>query len=264
MNVIILAAGKGTRLSPFTDNKPKCMVELFGKSLIEFQLSSFEKFGINDISIVTGYKSDSFNFKNVNYFHNSNYEITNMVETLFCAIEKFNETVIVSYGDIIFEDKVLQKLIDSEEDFSIIVDKNWRRYWEMRNEDPLEDAESLEVDTHGNISSIGQKVEDITKIQGQYIGLMKFQGRATNAIKNFYKRMKNEAKKGKNPLNPNLPFEKSYMTDLLNGLIKDGLKLKAIEIENGWLELDTVSDYELYEKMEKDHKLSEFFKLGDN
>ena len=49
MNVIILAAGKGSRLSPLTDNKPKCMVKLFGKSLIEFQLSSFEKFNENSI-----------------------------------------------------------------------------------------------------------------------------------------------------------------------------------------------------------------------
>ena len=54
MNGIILAAGQGKRLAPLTKNKPKCMVNLFGKTLLEWQISVFKKCGITDISIVTG------------------------------------------------------------------------------------------------------------------------------------------------------------------------------------------------------------------
>ena len=53
-----------------------------------------------------------------------------MVETLFCAKNEMKDTVIVSYGDIIFEKNVLQKLIDSDEDFSVIIDKNWGKILE--------------------------------------------------------------------------------------------------------------------------------------
>ncbi len=58
MRVIILVAVRGNRLSTLTNDKPKCMVKLFGKSLLERQLELFQRFGITNISIVTGYKRD--------------------------------------------------------------------------------------------------------------------------------------------------------------------------------------------------------------
>lgn len=262
MKVIILAAGSGTRLSPLTDNRPKCMVELFGKSLLQWQLEVYKKLGITDISIVTGYKHHLIEFENIKMYHNSNFETTNMVETLFCAEKDFSEDVIISYGDIVFETDVLKKLIESKDEFSIVVDKNWKKYWEIRNENPLEDAESLKIDKNGNIITIGQKVSDISEIQAQYIGLMKFQGKATSIIKNFYHKMKEQSKNGKNPLNVELPFEKSYMTDLLFGLIKEGIKFHAIQIQNGWLELDTKKDYDVYNLMGKNEIISEIFNIN--
>ncbi len=261
IKVIILAAGKGERLLPLTDNKPKCMIELFGKSLLEWQLGIFEKVKIKNISIVTGYKKEMIIEKNLKFYHNSNYEKTNMVETLFCAEDEFNDAVIISYGDIIFEKNVVKKLIDSKEDFSIIVDKNWKKYWQIRNENPLDDAESLGIDESGYITDIGQKINEISDVQGQYIGLMKFQGNATKIIRNFYHEMKEKAKSGKNSLNPEIPFEKSFLTDLLYGLIREGHKLKAIPIENGWLEIDTVKDYEIYNTMKINNSLIELIDI---
>ena len=67
MNVIILAAGEGKRLHPLTLTKPKCMVELFGKTILERQISVFRKCGINDICIVTGHKSELINYSNIDY-----------------------------------------------------------------------------------------------------------------------------------------------------------------------------------------------------
>ena len=261
MKAIILAAGQGQRLRPLTNDKPKCMVKLFGKSLLEWQIDVFRKLDIKDISVVTGYKKELISIDDVKFYHNSDFENTNMVETLFCAEKEFDDTSIISYGDIIFETSILQKLIESKEEFSIIVDKRWRDYWEIRNEDPLEDTESLRMDKSGHITSIGQKVSDISEIQAQYIGLMKFQGDATNIIKKFYLEMKEKAKSGNNPLNSNIPFEKSYMTDLLYGLVKKGIKLKSVPIENGWLELDTINDYEIYNNMNKNGSLSKIIDL---
>ena len=261
MKVIILAAGRGSRLTPLTDDKPKCLVKLFGKSLLEWQIEKFRKFGIKDISIVTGYKKKLISMDGIKIYHNNNFEKTNMVETLFCAKKEINETVIVSYGDIIFQDNVVQQLIESKDDFSVVIDKEWKRYWDIRFDNPLDDAESLILDSENNIKNIGQKTVTLEEIQGQYIGLMMFKGNSTKIIKKFYEKMKELSKMGKNPLNSNLPFELSYMTDFLQGLVNEKYKLKAILIKNGWLELDSMQDYEIYNKLYQEGKISSFLNI---
>ena len=127
MNAIILAAGEGKRLGHLTKNKPKCMVNLFGKTMLEWQVSIFKKCGISDISVVTGYKAEMIDLPNLEFFHNKNFETTNMVESLFCALKKLNKSTIVSYGDIIFGKNVLNSLIESENNFSVVVDKQWKK-----------------------------------------------------------------------------------------------------------------------------------------
>lgn len=263
MNAIILAAGEGKRLHPLTKNCPKGLVPLFGRSLLERQIEVFRQCNISDISIVTGYLGNMINFSNITYFQNPKYDKTNMVETLFCAREKLNDSTIVSYSDIIFEKLILQKLIDSKENISVVVDTEWYDYWKKRFSNPLDDAESL-VLKDGYIANIGQKTQDLSEIQGQYIGLMKFQNEGIDMLKNFYDRSKENARTGINPLNSNLPFEKSYLTDLIQGLITNGHKIKAIPIKNGWLELDSFSDFQLYEKLYEANNLEQFIKIKAN
>tara|TARA_Y100001936_G_C16089371_1_gene684641 strand:+ start:3639 stop:4430 length:792 start_codon:yes stop_codon:yes gene_type:complete len=263
LNVIILAAGKGERLRPLTNDKPKCMVELFGKSILEWQIDTFQKFGIKDITIVTGYKSESIKYHELNLIKNPEFDSTNMVETLFYAREKLCDETIVSYGDILFQDDVLKGIIDSNADFSVVVDKNWLEYWKIRNDNPLNDAESLNINSNGYITSIGQKVENIEEIQGQYIGLMKFQKTGVSKLISFYDESKKSSLSGINPLNKNLKFQNSYMTDLLNAMILEGHNLKSINTHNGWLEIDTLSDFDLYQKMFHDGTLSKFFNVSN-
>jgi len=258
---IILAAGEGKRLRPLTSDIPKSMVNFCGITLLERQIEVMKKCNINDIIVITGYKAEKINIPDINYLKNKNFEKTNMVETLFCAENELVGDVIVSYADIIYEKNILEKLIQSEEEISIVIDKQWEDYWEKRFGDPLKDAESLKIDEDGNISEIGQKVNDIAEIQGQYIGLMKFDSKGVKILKEFYKKCKEKAENGGNVLNPNIEFERSYMTDLLQGLILSGNKLKPITIEKGWLEFDSIDDYHLYEKMSNEKKLTELINL---
>ena len=72
MKAIILAAGEGKRLRPLTNNTPKCMVNLFGKSLLQWQIETFRSCQIDDISVVTGYLNEMIKFENITYFENPN------------------------------------------------------------------------------------------------------------------------------------------------------------------------------------------------
>jgi choline kinase len=262
LKAIILAAGEGRRLRPLTDNKPKCMVELFGKNLLDWKVNLLKKYGISDIIVITGYMSEKINLKQVRFYKNNLFETTNMVETLFCAREEFDDSLLIIYGDIIFEEKILEKILKSEDEISVVIDQNWKEYWKIRFNNPLDDAESLSLDKNGFIQNIGQKVNDIDDISGQYIGLIKFSKNSIQKILMFYDKMKEESKNGKNPLNENLSFEKSYMTDFLQAMINSGFKIKGIPVKNGWLELDSINDYETYQKLFNSGQIQKFFNLN--
>ena len=191
------------------------------------------------------------------YYKNRKFDETNMVETLFCAKEELVGDIIISYADIIYEKNTLQKLIESEQKIGVVIDKKWEMYWNKRFENPLDDVESLKIDTKGNIIEIGQKTNNLNEIQGQYIGLMKFNSEGTKKLLDFYQRCREKSEKGGNPLNPKIEFKKSYFTDLLQGLVTDGNELKPIFVNGGWLEFDTIDDFELYEKMIENNSLGE-------
>ena len=156
---------------------------------------------------------------------------------------------------------MLEKLLESKDDCSVVVDKNWEDLWKIRFDNPLDDAESLMVDKKNYLTSIGQKTIQQKEIQGQYIGLMKFQNDGLELIKNKYDEAKTISKNGKNILNPNLDFEKSYMTDFLQYLIRNNVKLKAINIKNGWLELDSISDYKIYQSLMESGDITKLFRV---
>ena len=234
--VILLVAGEGKRLRPYTLDKPKCMVEINGVSLIDRQIKTLKTAGLNDFLFIGGYKSEMLERKDIKLKINSRYYETNMVWTLFSAEEDLVGDVIVSYGDIVYSQEILQALINSKEDIAVVVDKDWESYWRARNEDPLNDAETLRLDLSGKITEIGKRPKTVEEIQGQYIGLMKF---SENGISNIKAVFHKAVKFGKLL---EKPVEESYMTDLLQACIDKNIVVSSVIVNGGWIEVDTVSD----------------------
>ena len=88
MQAIIMAAGKGSRLKNLTGGKPKSFLEIKGKKLIEYNLRLLQKYQINDIIIVTGYQSESFeaftaNMNNIRLIYNPFYEMVNVLGSFY-------------------------------------------------------------------------------------------------------------------------------------------------------------------------------------
>lgn len=255
MKVIILAAGQGTRLRPLTDDRPKCMVEVNGRSIIERQLDTMHACGIedSDITIIAGYRGDVLQKKfadtKMNIIINENYETTNMVCSLMCAgqLMETQEDILISYGDIIYNETVLRKALASDEPASVIVDDGWYSYWSERCENPLDDAETLMFDENDYLIEIGQKTDDLSKVQSQYIGLMRFRGKGLKAMLALAKEAEERTAKGIGLWRTTRTYQKMYMTDLLQGLIDEGNKLKAIHIQRGWFEIDDCEDLKVVE-----------------
>lgn len=228
--VIILCAGKGTRLRPYTDNIPKCMVSYKNIQIIDYILESLNLNNLNDITLVKGYLQEKLNKKNTKNLVNKDYNNTNMVYSLFCAIEEMDgySDIIISYSDIIYNPDIISKLLDSNDKISVVVDKDWYNQWSNRMEDPLSDAETLKINKEGYITEIGKKPSSYEEIEGQYIGLIKFKKDIVKEVVNFYKNLK--------------PDKNIYMTEFLTLISKNLYPLKAVEINGGWSEFDTISD----------------------
>lgn len=257
MKAIILAAGMGVRLRHLTENKPKGMLEFNGKSLIEHLLVTLRRCGIDDIVIVRGYMAEKIDFPGVKYYLNKYYDKTNMVETLFCTEGELTDEVIVTYADIIYEVGVLKEIMESNHEISVIVDDNWKEYFKARlGGNPLADAESLVYDERGLIKEIGGQNPEIDDVQGQYIGLMKFKGQGIQILKDVYHKARDEY--WDKPWRSGKKFQNAYMTDLLQEIIDSGAKVHPVRIKNGWLEFDTVEDYENILKWQKDNTLKRF------
>lgn len=237
MKAIILAAGRGSRLQQFTDDKPKCLNYIGGEPILARQISVLRSCGISDITIVTGYRAGMLRDFGAKTVHNPAWEKTNMLRSLLCAREEFGHTVIVSYSDIVYGREAVDNLIRQENDAVVVYDLDWKELWKARFKDPLEDAESFKIDSDNRIREIGQRAGSIDEIQGQYTGLMRFSPLAFGWIKDFTHRLEERA------------LDRMDMTSLLQRLIKQGHPIYGMAIKGGWCEIDTKTDFELANRL---------------
>lgn len=250
---IILAAGQGTRLRPYTDNKPKCMVELAGKPLLHHQMDSMSECGVDDnIILVGGYRIDGLDARGATVIPNPQYDRTNMVSTLFCAREymQSGRDLLISYGDIIYEPRVLQAVLDCSAPVCLAADRQWQRLWQLRMDEPLDDAETFRMDESGNVTELGKEPASYDQVQAQYMGLIKIRGDKVSDFIATYDAMDRTATyDGKN-------FDNMYLTSLIQHLIDTGWEVMATLVDNGWLEVDTAEELEYYEEMISENKAS--------
>ena len=255
IRAIILAAGEGRRLKPYTSDCPKCLVELGGIPLFEYQLHSLKECGITDITIVTGYCAQKIEALKVKTIHNSNYAKTNMVASLMCARKLLDGQfdILICYGDILYESKIIKELLKCKNPIATAIDQDWLKLWKIRFCNPLAEAETLKWDESLKILEVGKKPKSLKEIQGQYMGLIKVQAKYAPQLIEVYGNLDPEVSfDGKNRDN-------MFMTSFLQHLIDLGWAVYAVPISGGWLEIDTAKDLECYNEMYKNGILSKYF-----
>ncbi|MBP9853700.1 MAG: phosphocholine cytidylyltransferase family protein [Candidatus Omnitrophica bacterium] len=238
MKTIILAGGRGSRMKGLTDEKPKCLNVLAGRTLFDWQLDALFEAGMNDIVVARGYKKELLNdpskFKTVD---NLRWDQTNMVGTLLCAREYLkNNECIVAYADIVYHPDIIKKLKEAKADIVITYDQKWRALWEIRFADPLADAETFQLDENNRITDIGRKTNNPAEIQGQYMGLLKFTPKGWSQVEEVFAELTPEK------------IDKLDMTSLLQLILKKNFPITAVQINGRWAEADSESDLRSYEQ----------------
>lgn len=251
---IHLAAGHGTRLRPITDDRPKPLVELGGTSLLERNVETLRACGVTDQLAVTGYRADQIRGSDIETAHNPVYDETDMVYSLYCAEDKFpqEQDLLISYGDIVYEQGVVEALLNCDAPACVVVDREWRQLWEARFEDPLADAETLRIDDDGRITEIGGNPETLDEIEAQYIGLVTIRADYVDRFRERYREL-TEADEGEHA--------SVEMTHYLQSMIDDDWEVRAVPVDGSWLEVDTVEELELYRSMYSNGDLSKFINL---
>lgn len=236
MKALILAAGRGSRMKHMTDETPKCLMQLKGKPLLEWQISALNAAGIDEIGIVTGYRCELLSRYGLREFHNARWSETNMVSSLECAEDWLaNEPCIVSYSDIFYEPSAVSSLINCTATLAISYDPEWLALWTARFGDPLLDAETFQIDAHEMLTEIGSKPKTVEEIQGQYMGLLKFTPKAWAEITSLREGME-PAKR-----------DRMHCTETLKSLIsRDNFGIQAIAYRGVWGEVDNPEDLNFY------------------
>tara|TARA_Y100001980_G_C14430194_1_gene218889 strand:+ start:13 stop:795 length:783 start_codon:yes stop_codon:yes gene_type:complete len=258
MKGIILAAGLGSRLSKYTRDCPKGLLNFLGKSLLEHQLELMRALNVEDITIVKGYMADKIEIPKVNYYTNYKFKETNMVESLFCAKEILEGPCIITYSDVIYEKALLEKVLLSKKDIGVVVDNDFEDYWKARlGSEYLSDSESLVI-KNDTITSIGNTSPTLEEINGRYVGIIKLSGVGSEIFTKTYNTYSNTEELNKLG---NRVFKKWHMTDFLQSIIDKNIAVDPIMVSRGWLEFDTDEDYERYHKWAKTGSLNRFFRI---
>ena len=159
---------------------------------------------------------------------------------MLSAESVMNGEFVITYSDIWFDKSVLEKLLNSKKDISLIVDRDWQSSYEERYQHPIEEAEKV-VTKEGKIIRIGKGLNK-NEVHGEFIGLAKFTGAGAEILKSIYRIAKNlysDKLFHESPI-----FKKAYLIDMIQELIDRGFDVHNVDIGGNWIEIDTHEDLE--------------------
>ena len=231
---IVLAASRGKALADLTEDRPKVMLPVGGKPLLQRLVTSFKKRGINDISVVAGYKLESINIDGIKLIKNEAYETTGELGSLNCALKKFSDDMLITYGDLLFRGYVLEDLLESSHPITLVVDSMIEAshisgspdYAYCSSED---DRAMLGQDI--DLVKISDEIENGSNPQGRWIGMLRVTGEGRLHLEQAL-----------NDLQKRNDFDQLGIPDLLNELVTQQHPIKVFYINGHWLDINTLDD----------------------
>jgi len=246
LKAIILAAGQGKRFSHREEKMPKCLMTIGETTLLNIQIDTLYRCGIDNIILVRGYKKDKIDIPGITYYDNDKYEETNVLYSLFVAQEELEDDVVVLYSDIYYEEELLRKIISSTNDISLGSLINFRDMHDVKSVVSTEDIELIDFSNDFSIKNIGKKMAlDSSRAKGQFVGIFKLTQTGCERIKKFFDYYKLKVNQDSQHI-----YKQAWITDLFSEMIDFGCKIKAVIADKGWFEVNTFEDYKNLLKIE--------------
>lgn len=225
IRAVILAAGRSTRLYPITLEKPKCLLKIGDKTLIEHQIEALNSCGIEDILVVLGYHAKQIKEllgNSVSYILNKEFATTNNIYSLWCASDELKGKAFVClYSDVLFDKTILKDCLEKEGDIILAVET-----------DIVPETCRVTI-KEGQIKSISKEIPD-SEASGNFIGISKFSESGSESLFAEIERTLQTKE------NMDVYFIKS-----LDDLINKGQEIYYSEVKGRvWIDIDTKDDLE--------------------
>jgi phosphoenolpyruvate phosphomutase len=246
VSAVVLAASRGRGMDELTRERPKVMLPVAGVPVLRRQVDKFKKQGINNITVVAGYRHDAIDVQGADVVVNEDWETTGELTSLKFAMDSFSEDTVIIYGDVLFRSYMLHNLLDWNADLLVAVDSS-----------PLGEVTGNANDlaycsAPDNRAMYQQKVtlKQVSKeseIQGQHadgrwIGMMKVAGEGAHHLRSAM-----ETLQGRDD------FSRLGIPDLLNQLIDDGHAPQVQFVNGHWMDINNLDDLERAGTFEKTH-----------
>jgi phosphoenolpyruvate phosphomutase len=234
-SAVILAASRGKDMDELTRDRPKVMIQVAGKAVLRHQVDVFKAQGINNITVVAGYRSEAIDAQGVKVVVNEDWEQSSELTSLACAIDAFSDQTVLIYGDLLFRSYILSNLMDWDEDLLVVVDSS-----------PLAQAK-------GNISDLAycsgpddramyqQRVslDQISnqgewrgrKADGRWIGMLRARGEGNVHLLEALEQLRSEGQ-----------IEKCSVPQLVNRLVDNGHAPRVQYISGHWMDINNLED----------------------
>lgn len=235
---LILAASRGSEIPELTVNRPKCLLEVNGNSLLKQSINKHRAIGVSDISVVRGYKKEVFPDMGVTYVDNDAFDTTGELYSLNLVQNELDGECFISYGDIAYRGYILQLPSESTYDITIVADSS------IADRDTDYVGDFVYCD-QSNARDFSEKTASLKKIklssrndlvetpQGEWIGIMKSTKTGSEQIK-----------KTLGELSKKDDFNSLKMSDLFTALMESKVSIGVKYIEGHWMDVDHYKDVE--------------------
>jgi len=246
---ILIAAGRGKRLGPHTEDVPKCMVQVGARPILGWVWQALRAAGIEELIVIRGYRGDVLEHfvralvPEVAFVDNTAWQTNNVLLSLACARAYLDRPCLISYSDIIFTPAVARAAAASDADIALVIDREFRAIYHGRTQHPLDEGEVADLMPDGSVARVGKRALPPDDAIGEFIGLTKLGergvatvARALDALARRYDGRDHE------PFQRAATYRNAYLTDLWQDLIDRGLRIDPVLIAGSWREIDTEQD----------------------
>ena len=237
VRALILAASRGSKLGPLTEDRPKCMIDIRGEPLLRRLVATFRDSGIRDVVVVRGYKKDAVDLPNITTVDNEHYATTGEAVSLACALEWIEGECVIAYGDILFRRYILDNLLEAEGDIVVGVCALWRERTEQtpdRLRDLVQSSRPFRPayldDEPVTLTRVTNELA-VDDADGEWVGLAKLSARGAMRVRAAIEEMRAEG-----------CLDTASLPDLFTRLARADDPPRVIYVTGHWLDVDDAFD----------------------